>query len=141
VIVIALAALVLVVRPTTTETEVILPASLPDPSEESPDAVVIGLRQSGGFSVFGITFGDVTHTAMLQFYIPAGCHDLVTIGEPLPPPFTECAGPGGIEGTVSGGGITAGGESIVTVEIIVTEDCYRSIVPGDRWPPVGSACA
>lgn len=139
VIAIALALAALALRPTMTETEVLPPVSLPDPGEDPAAAVVIALRESGGFSLLGLTFGDVTHTATVQFYAPAGCHEQLTTGDAWPTPFPECAAQVPIAGTVSGGGIAATGESIVAVDVVVTEECYRAVAAGDTWPPSGCA--
>lgn len=134
VIIVALAAAVLALRPTVTETEVLPPVNLPDPGEE-PAAVVVALRESGGFSLLGLTLGEVTRTVTVQFYAPAGCYEQLTTGDSWPAPSPVCTGPVSIEGTVSGGGIAATGESIVAVNVIVTEDCFASIAAGDNWPP------
>ncbi len=114
--------------------------TLPDPTHEPAAAVVIGRHQSGGFSLLGLDFGKVTHTISVEFYAPAGCFDRVTAGDPWPAPFEECTGPVPIAGIVSGGGIAATGQSIVEVDLDVSEDCYRSISRGDYWPPATNAC-
>jgi hypothetical protein len=141
VIIVALAAAALALRPTTTNTEMLPPVVLPDPGEEPAAGVVITLRQSGGFSLLGFTFDDVTRTGTVQFYAPAGCYEQLTIGDPWPAPFEQCTGPVSTEGTVSGGGIAATGQSIVTVEVEVSEDCYTSLAAGDAWPPATAACS
>ena len=137
VIVVALAAVVLALRPTMTETEVLPAVTLPDPGEEPAAAVVIALRESGGFSLLGLTLGEVTRTVTVQFYAPAGCYEQVATGDSWPAPFADCASQVPIEGTVSGGGIAATGESIVAVDVTVTEDCFASVAAGDGWPPPG----
>ncbi len=139
--VVALAAAALALRPTTTETEVLPPVTLPDPGEDPTNAAVAGLRQSGGFSLLGLAFGDVTHTAVVQLSAPTGCYELVTTGDPWPAPFKQCDMPFAIEGTVSGGGIAVTGESIIAVDVTVTEACYITIAPGDPWPTATDACA
>ena len=141
VIVVALAAAAFALRPTTTETEVLPPISLPDPGEEPAAAVVIALRESGGFSLLGFAVGEVTRTGTVQFYAPAGCHEQLTTGDPWPAPIAQCTSPVSIEGTVSGGGIAATGESIVTVDVDVKKDCYASLAAGDTWPPATTACS
>jgi hypothetical protein len=137
VIIAALALAALALRPAMTETEVLAPVSLPDPGEDPAAAVVIALRESGGFSLLGLAFGDVTHTVTVQFYAPAGCYEQLTTGDAWPSPLPECSGPVPIEGTVSGGGTAATRESIVAVDVVVTADCYSSITAGDSWPPPG----
>jgi hypothetical protein len=137
VIVVALALAALALRPGMTETEVLPPVSLPDPGEKPGVAVVIALRESGGFSLLGLKLGDVTHTVTVQFYAPPGCYEQVATGDSWPPRAAECANQVPIEGTVSGGGIAATGESIVAVDVSVTEACYTSIAPGANWPPPG----
>ena len=137
VIVAALAVAAVALRPTMTETEVLAPVSLPDPGEDPAAAVVIALRESGAFSLLGLTFGEVTHTVTVQFYAPAGCYEQLTTGDSWPIPSAECANQVPIRGTVSGGGIAATGESIVAVDVVVTADCYESITAGDSRPLPG----
>lgn len=56
-------------------------------------------------------------------------------------PDRECASPVPIAGVISGGGITPTGETIVTVDVEVSGDCYDTIIVGDEWPPRATACS
>jgi len=134
IIAVALAVAVVALRPTMTDTETLPPASLPDPGAGSPEAVVIDMRKSGGFSVLGLTFGEQTRTVTVQFYAPEGCYGLLTNGDSWPIAADECAGAVEVDGTVSGGGVAATGESIVAVDVVVEEVCFSSISTGDVWP-------
>jgi len=134
----AFAIVFVALRPTTTATEVLPPVSLPDPGADSPSAVVLSTRESGGFSLFGLTIGERTRTVTIQFYAPEGCYEQLATGDRWPATSEQCAGPVEAEGTVSGGGIAATGESIVAVDVVVDEVCFDSISAGDAWPH--SAC-
>jgi hypothetical protein len=134
IVAVAFAIVVVALRSTTTETEVLPPVSLPDPGADSPSAVVISTRESGGFSLFGLTFGEQTRTVTVQFYAPEGCYEQLATGDRWPVAYEQCAGPVEVDGTVSGGGIAATGESIVAVDVVVDEACFDSIRAGDPWP-------
>lgn len=136
-----LAAATLAVPSTATETDVLPTITMPDPAEAPAAAVVIGLRRSVGFSLLGIDFGEVAHTVSVQLYAPAGCIDHITQGDSWPVPFEGCAGPVTIAGVVSGGGIAATGESIIVIDVDVSEDCYESIRRGEYWPPTSATCS
>ena len=137
---VVVAALALSLRPTTRETVVLPPVAFPDPGEMPAAAVVVALRESTGFSLFGYAIGDVTRRVTVQFYAPAGCDERLATGDRWPTPFAECTGRVSSEGTISGRGIAATGESIVAVDVDVSESCFASISHGDPWPPVGEAC-
>ena len=140
VVLVALAAAGLALRSTSKETDVLPGVTLPDPIREPAAAVVIGRHRSGGISLLGLDFGEVTRTVSVEFYAPAGCFDRVAEGDPWPTPVEECAVAVPIAGIVSGGGIAATGQSIVEVDVTVGEDCYQSIDRGDSWPPATDAC-
>ena len=135
-----LAVAVLMLRPAATGTGGIPAVTLPDPADDPTAAVVLGRSRSGGFALLGLEFGEVTRKVSVQFYTSRSCFDRVTMGDPWPTPFPECTTAVSIAGTVAGGGNLPTGESLVVVDTVVTEDCYRSIERGDRWPPAGGTC-
>lgn len=140
VVVVVLAAAVLMLRPIATSIGAIPAATLPDPADDPTSAVVIDRSLSSGFSLLGLEFGEVTRKVSVQFYASSGCFDRVTLGDLWPTPFPECASAVSIAGTVAGGGNLPTGESLVVVDAVVTEDCYRSIDRGDPWPPAAGTC-
>ena len=136
------AVLVLALRSTSTEITVFDPVTLGDPQDAEPDeALVIGKRESGGFSILGLQFGHVTYRMSVQFFAPPGCFALVESGDPWPTPFEECTSAVPITGNVAGQGITATGESIIAVELEVPGQCYEAVARGDSWPSTSPACA
>ena len=139
-VVAVLAVAAVMLRPMASGTGGILAVTLPDPADDPAAAVVIGRSRSGGFSLLGVEFGEVTRKVSVQFHANSRCFDLVTLGDTWPTPFPECASAVAVAGTVVGGGRLPTGESLVVVDVLVTEDCYRSIARGDRWSPVGGPC-
>jgi hypothetical protein len=137
---VVVAALVMGLRFTTTETGVLPPVTLPDPGEEPAAAVIVGRHQSGGMSFFGLSLGTITRTLEVQFYAPPGCVDVIAQDEPWPIAHPACAVDVPISGTISGRGIAPTGETIVSVAVDVSRDCYDAVALGDRWPPAGE-CA
>jgi len=141
VVVLVLAAVaVLALRPGSTQTEVLPAVPLPDPLDDPAGAVVVGLHESGGFSLFGLQFGTVTRTLSVQFHAAPGCFDHTSFGDPWPAPFAECSSAVTIEGTISGGGNAPTGETIVSVDVEVPSECYDTISRGDRWPLSAAVC-
>ena len=120
-------AVALALRPTLTRTEVLPPVGLPDPGGDPAAAVVVAMRQSGGFSLLGLAFSEQTHTITIQFYAPGGCYEQLTSGDKWPVQLEQCASGVAVEGIVSGSGVTATGESIVAVDVVVTEACFESL--------------
>ncbi len=139
-VVVVLAAVAVLLRPMETGTGEIPAVTLPDLADDPTAAVVIGRSRSGGFSLLGVEFGEVTRKVSVQFYASSSCFDRVTLGDSWPTPFPECATAVSIAGTVAGGGNLPTGESLVVVDAVVTEDCFGAIDRGDRWPPAGGAC-
>ena len=139
-VVLVLAAAALMLRPTATSMGEIPTVTIPDPADDPTAAIVIGQSRSGGLSLLGLEFGEVTRKVSVQFYASSSCFDRVTLGHPWPTPFPECASAVSIAGTVAGGGNLPTGESLVVVDAVVTENCYRSIDHGDRWPLAAGAC-
>ncbi len=140
VVLVLAAAVVLALRPGSTETEVLPDVPLPDPLDDPAGAVVVGLYESGGFSLLGLQFGTVTRTLSVQFHAAPGCFDHASFGDPWPTPFEECSSAVTIEGTISGGGIAPTGETIVSVDVEVPGDCYDTVSRGDRWPLSAAVC-
>ena len=84
--------IVLALRSSSTETTVHDPVSLGDPQDvEANEALIIGKRQSGGFSIVGLQFGHVTYRISVQFFAPPGCFERVDSGDPWPTAFEECS--------------------------------------------------
>ena len=135
------ALIVLALRSTSTETEVLAPVTLGDPQDVEPTAAVItGKHESGGFSILGLRFGHRTYRLSVQFYDAPGCFEVVSFGDSWPTPFQDCSSGVSITGEISGIGNTATGESIIGVDVEVSEDCYQAVAPGEMWPPAAPAC-
>ena len=136
------ALIVFALRSVSTETEVLTPVTLGDPQDAGPAAaVVIGKHQSGGISILGLRFGRTTYRMSVSFFAAPGCIGLVDFGDRWPTPFEECFSSVPITGEVSGGGSASTGESIISVDVEVPEDCYEAVARGESWPPAAPACA
>ena len=133
--------IVFALRSTSTETTVLEPVSLGDPQDFEPtEALVIGKRETGGFSIVGLQFGHVTYRISVQFFAPPGCFERVDSGDPWPTAFAECASAVPVTGNVAGRGTTATGESIIAVEFEVPDECYEAVARGDSWPSAAPGC-
>lgn len=141
VVALALAAVVgLGLRPGSTETGFLSEVPLPDPLEDPAAAVVVGMHETGGFSLFGLEVGTGTHTVSVSFHAAPGCFDHASFGDPWPAPFAECSSAVTIEGTISGGGVASTGDTIVSVDVEVPGDCFDTVSRGDRWPFSAAEC-
>ena len=109
-------------------------------SEGSSTALVTAKTQSGGRSLFGISFGKVTYRISAQFFTPPGCFSLVESGDQWPTPFLECSTAVDVEGTVTGLGRAQTAETIVVVDLEVTKDCFQNVSVGGWWPPGIDSC-
>lgn len=139
--VVVIVGLVLAMRPGTSETTVLPPVTLGDPIDVEPSAaIVVSKFQSEGTSILWMNFGRTTHRLSVQFYAPPGCSDLVTFDDPWPAPFDECTTDLPIVGSISGLGIAPTQESIVAVEVEVTEECFDRVPRGASWPPDATEC-
>jgi len=141
VLVLIAGAVLFALRPGSSTIEVLPDVPLPDPQTDPAGAVVIGLHESGGFSLFGMDFGTVTHIVSVQFHAAPGCFDQANLEDPWPTPYEECASAVTIAGTISGNGIAPTGESIVAVDVEVSAACYDTVNRGDRWPPAAAECS
>jgi hypothetical protein len=142
VIVAAAAGLVLAVlalRGTSTTIEVLPPVDLPPPGEAGPTgapiAVVMSIRQDQETSFFGLWRGETHYLAGVQFYAPPDCAARIAQGDPWPAASAACATAVPVTGVVTGLGVAATGETIVMVEVEVSEACFSTLQPGDIWPP------
>ncbi len=140
-VLVLVAAVVWALRPGSTETVFHPSVPLPDPLEDPAAAVVVGMHESGGFSVLGLQFGTVTRTVSVQFHAGPGCWDHASFGDAWPAPFEECSSAVTIEGTISGGGTASTGETIVSVDVAVSGECYDTVALGDRWPLTAAECS
>jgi hypothetical protein len=135
------AALGLGLRPGSTETVFLSEVPLPDPVDDPAAAVVVGMYETGGFSLFGLQIGAVTHTVTVSFHAAPGCFDHASFGDPWPTPFEECSSTVTIEGIISGGGTEYTGDTIVSVDVEVPDDCYDTVNRGDPWPFSAAECS
>lgn len=136
-VVVAAALGVLLLRPGSTETQLIdQPSVVPG----SGEAVVAELRAPGGLALFGLQLIDPTHRVEVRFTSGPGCSTLLAGGDPWPSPYPACSGPAGLKGLVAGLGRTQSGESILGVEFVVSGDCFRALSLGDPWPGDPPAC-
>lgn len=97
-------------------------------------AVVAFLRESGGFSPFGLRFTDSTHYVEVQFITEPGCFELLDGGDPWPTPHQQCSSSVEMVGEVGSLGINRFGRSLVGVQFKVPRACYELLVPGMAWP-------
>lgn len=128
-------------RPGSTETGFLSEVALPDPLDDPAAAVVVGMYETGGFSLFGLQIGTGTHMVRVQFHAAPGCFDHASFGDPWPAPFEECLSAVTIEGTISGGGIVSTGDTIANVDVKVSGDCYDTVSRGERWPFSAAECS
>lgn len=105
-----------------------------------PIATVIAKRETGGGSILWFSRGDATYLISVQFFAGPDCTEIVDGDTTWPPDDPTCTSEVPITGTVSGGGIAATGEAIVTVDVVVQRACYDLIDPGQYWPPEGLPC-
>ena len=140
VILLVLGASLAVLRPIAPDRAAYTSVTQYDPTRESASGVVVGRLETGGISLFGITFGRISRTASVRILVPPGCGERVAVGDSWPSPFEDCVTTSPIAGVVSGGGVSTGGESILVVDVVVGERCYESIGRGDTWPPATGAC-
>ena len=134
----------LALRPGTVEIQHLPPVTLGDPQDVGPSGtsagVVIAKNQSGGTSLLGLRFGRTTYRVRVQFYAPPGCFGLVEFGDQWPAPFAECSSDIPVAGEVTGLGNAPTGESIIGVDVEVTEACFAEVATGTSWPPNVLAC-
>ncbi|MCP3973962.1 MAG: hypothetical protein GY720_05660 [bacterium] len=100
--------------------------------------VVISKTQRGGFEFLGRAFSQPDHFVQVAFTLPASCDP--GDSERWPIAQTDCAGPNGLVGPITGGGVTATGEPIVMVEASVDRGCHADIELGMSWPPPTDRC-
>lgn len=140
--IIAVGILIVALRPGRSETTVLPPLDLPDPSQVASDeGLVIARFETGGTEIFGLHFGTVHHRLEVQFYAPEGCYDAIASGDTWPPGIAECTTDVVITGEIAGGGRTATGESIVGVLVDVSAQCYDATPRGALWPLAAPECA
>jgi len=107
---------------------------------EAGIAVVASLRQSGGFSPFGLRITESTHYVEVHFITEPGCSVVVDSGDPWPTPYPECSSPVEMVGEVGGLGRTMSGDSLVGVQIKVPGACYDLLERGMTWPSDHPEC-
>jgi hypothetical protein len=138
---IAVAVVVVALRPGTTETQVLPPLDIPDPADAEPGSgLVISRIRTGGTSIFGIEFGSFDHQLEVQLYAPPGCIETIRFGDHWPPGTPECATETVIEGEFVSGGTASTGESIIGVLVDVSADCYDATARGAAWPLTAPEC-
>ncbi len=103
-------------------------------------AVVAVLRETGGWSLFGVRITDSTPHVEVRFQTEPGCSGLLRSGDPWPSAFPQCSSPVKIVGTVSGLGVTPSGDSLVGVEFDVSRACFELLDRGAAWPTNDPEC-
>ena len=103
-------------------------------------AVVTSMREREGFTLFWIDFREPEHRVAVSFELPGECWDLLQNELDWPISDPGCAGPAGLAGTISGSGRTADGNSLASVSVEVSPECYAVATPGMIWPPPVAAC-
>ncbi len=125
----------------TTTTEVLPPIDLDDVESVGPnEAVVISKYESGGSSFFGFTIGRTSHLVRVQFFDESGCQAVVSSRELWPTSHEECTSAVPVSGEISATGITATGQSIIGVDLEVSDTCYDTVTPGESWPTSAPEC-
>ena len=137
ILIVVLAASVL--RPT--RSEVIFDDGPAVANPEPSRSIVALLRESGGFSLFGIRFADTTNHVEVRFLAGRDCAGLLSGRDPWPSPHTQCSAPVELVGKVGGIGIDQSGNSLVGVEFEVPRACFEQLEPGMEWPPDLPECA
>ena len=126
----------------TTTTEVLPPIDIGDVESVGPnEAVVISKYESGGSSFFGFTIGRRSHLVRVQFFDQSGCQAVVSSRELWPTSHEECTSAVPVRGEISATGITATGQSIIGVDLEVSDTCYDTVTPGESWPTTAPECA
>ncbi|MGA9598518.1 MAG: hypothetical protein WBV06_20345 [Acidimicrobiia bacterium] len=128
-----------------TKTTILPTVELPPPGDVGPTgapiAVVISTHQDQETSFFGLLRGPKHYIAGVQFYAQSGCLRLLADGDPWPASAAECSTDVPISGVVRGLGVAATGETIVLVDVEVSEECFVALDPGNTWPPDLTTCA
>lgn len=103
-------------------------------------AVVAGLRETGGWSLFGVRITGSTAHVEVRLLADPGCAERLRSGDPWPAHVPQCASPVSTVGTVSGLGVTLSGESLVGVDFDVSQACFRLLELGAAWPTTDRNC-
>ncbi len=104
-------------------------------------ALVAGLRESGGWSLFGVDITKSKSSVEVRFLTEPGCSGLLRSGDPWPTSFPQCSTPITVVGTVGGLGVTPSGDSMVGVEFEVPRACFDRLERGMAWPNPDRACS
>ena len=115
----------------------------PRPEVLPPDsgtAVVAVLRESGGWSLFGIRIADSTPYVEVRFLAEPGCSGLLRPGDSWPTSLPQCSSPIKIVGKVGGLGVTPSGDSLVGIEFEVPRSCFELLGRGMAWPTTDPNC-
>ena len=116
-----------------------------DPRPEVPPphrgtAVIAVLRESGGWSLFGIRIADSTPRVEVRFLAEPGCSGLLRPGDSWPTSFPQCPSPVKIVGKVGALGVTPSGDSLIGVEFEVPRAYFELLGRGMAWPTTDPSC-
>ncbi|MDA0352142.1 MAG: hypothetical protein O3A10_08030 [Chloroflexi bacterium] len=102
-------------------------------------AVVASSSQSGGLKLLGVRFHQPDYTLNVALAVPESCLVDDGSGHERLRADGECADLP-VSGAVSGGGVTAGGDRIVQIAIVVSRACHEAIALGAAWPSDLKVC-
>ena len=112
---------------------------IPDPAGDGSAGVIMELRESGGFSLFGVTLGSRSYEAFVGFVAPAECVSQDETGHEALRSDGVCADLPA-RGEVSGNGTTADGLNLVIVTVDISKRCYEALAAGETWPVSTKVC-
>ena len=105
-------------------------------------AVVSGLTVDEGLSILGVRLRSAVFRVQVEFRVAGECQSRLDFGASWPVDDPACSSDVPIEGTISGLGNTASGDTIVIVEREISESCFDAIDArsGGAWPPAEETC-
>ena len=114
----------------------------PPATPPATGAAVSGLTTDSGLSIFGLRLHHAAYRVQVVFLVAGECLSRLDQGEGWPIDDPACAGDVQIEGTISGLGRTAFGDTIVNVEREISKACFDALDAslGGPWPPATDAC-
>lgn len=110
------------------------------PADGSFGVVVAAYQTRGAVKAFGVTFRSARYATQIIFIAEPECIVADERGVERVIADGGCASLPAT-GEVVGGGTTEVGERLVAVELGISEECYRLLPEGSRWPSAIPECA
>ena len=114
----------------------------PPATPPATGAAVSGLTADEGLSILGLRLRPAVYRVQVEFLLAGECLSRLDFGASWPVDDRACASDVQIEGTISGLGNAATGDTIVIVEREISEACFDALnaSSGGPWPPATDAC-